>query len=194
MKRLMVAGTVLALATGCVAGAGAAVGVGLIGVGIVTYECYQYAQITVIDGATGKQTCDAEVKAIQDGDEEVLTSCYHAPLTAGKWTLRAELPGRKAATTSFEVPDGCDHTVSTFVLTIPAPGAAPGPQPLLPAPPPAPTPAPAPTLAPAPTVAPPAETSPPAAPAPAPEAPAPSAPSSAAPPAPQAPPTQSFPD
>jgi hypothetical protein len=190
MKRLMVAGTVLALATGCAAGAGAAAGAVLIGVGILTYECYQYAQITVIDGATGEQTCEAEVTAIEDGDEDVLGSCYHAPLTPGRWTLRAELPGRRAAITTFDVIDreGCDHAVLSFVLTIPAPGAPAGPQPLLPAttapaPPPPRPPAPASTPAPAPAPAP--------APPPAPET-APSAPPSAAPP--EAPPTQSFPD
>ncbi|HVJ17764.1 MAG TPA: hypothetical protein VM686_20220 [Polyangiaceae bacterium] len=189
MKRLLVVGAALVL-TGCAAGVGAGAGALLIGVGIATHECYQYTDITVIDGVTGFKTCDADVSVIQDGEAETLGSCYHAPLTAGRWTLRAELPGRKAAVTSFVVKEheGC-ATVSTVVLTIPAPGAATGPQPLQPAPsPPAAAPPPAPpleTAPPPPPSAPPASSeTPPAAPAP---------PPSAAP-TPEVPPTQRFPD
>ena len=53
MKRLMAAGAALALTTGCAAGVGAGAGAALVAVGILTYECYDYVTITVIDGATG---------------------------------------------------------------------------------------------------------------------------------------------
>ncbi|HEY6079228.1 MAG TPA: hypothetical protein VIW29_10520 [Polyangiaceae bacterium] len=187
VRRLVLAGAVLALTTGCAMGVGAAAGGALLVAGILSYECYDYVTITVIDEATGDKTCAAKVTVTEDGSEQELGSCYYAPLTEGHWTVRAALPGRPAVTTSVDVTDskGCQPSVSTILLTIPAPGATSGPRRLVPAGPASPAPPASPATAPAPA----------APPAPTPEVP--SAPSPA-PPAPtltpEAPATQSFPD
>jgi hypothetical protein len=110
--------------TGCAIGFGAAAGGALIAAGALAHECYDYTSVTVIDGATGQKTCAAEVTATADGSQQALGSCYSAPLTEGRWTLSAKLPGREAATTTLEVEDeGCQHTVSTVWLIVPAPHA-----------------------------------------------------------------------
>jgi hypothetical protein len=181
------------LLTGCASVAGAGIGAGLLAVGFITHECYEYVDIKVIDGVTGNKICDAEVTVEQDGDVDTLGSCYHASLTEGRWNLTATLPGRPPAKSSLIVAEteSCEPVVATVLLTIPPPpGAAPpAPAPFQPvpaAPPPAPaapavTPpeaAPTPPAAPTATVPPqapnsnPAENSAPgdAAPAPAPDA------------------------
>jgi hypothetical protein len=202
MKRLMV-GVALGLTTGCAAAAGAGAGAVLMTAGILSYQCYDHVDITVIDGLTGDKTCNADVRLIEGADEETLGSCYYAPLTAGTYTLRAALPGRVAGVTTLTVSerDGCDPVVRTVVLTVPAPGAQRGPRPLLPAAPapsapiatpPAPSAAPAAEPAPAPTP----ETTPPppasAGPGPA-NPPAEAIPEGAPAPEPEAPPTERFP-
>ncbi len=164
------------LLTGCASVAGAGIGAGLLAVGFIAHECYEYVDIKVIDGVTGNKICDAEVTAEQDGDVDTLGSCYHASLTEGRWNLTATLPGRPPAKSSLIVAESesCEPVVATVVLTIPpAPGRAPlAPPPFQPvpaAPPPAPAP-PAVTPPPAPSApegapaeaAPPAESSNPA--------------------------------
>ncbi len=198
----------LAASTGCAAGIGVGVGAALITVGIITHECYEYVNITVIDGATGARTCNAHVTAQRGtSSPDDLGSCYYAPLTDGKWTIRATLPQRAPAESTIEVkaPESCEPAVATIVITIPAPGGPVAPRPLVPAPALAPPPVPAassaapPATAPEPPIPTPTPTSSSsAAPAPPSAAPPPAGPpASALPPAPPAPPSgpvQRFPD
>jgi hypothetical protein len=134
------------LLTGCASLAGAGVAAGLVVLGVVTHECYEYVDIKVIDGSTGNKICDAEVTAERDGDVDTLGSCYHASLTEGRWNLTATLPGRPPAKTSLVVAESesCEPVVATVVLTIPpAPGSHPTAAPPAPAAPPPPAPPPA---------------------------------------------------
>jgi hypothetical protein len=195
MKRLIAVGAVLTLATGCAAGVGAGVGAALIAAGVLTHECYEYVTITVIDGATGAKTCAAKVTVSEGGDDDVLGSCYYAPLTAGSWKVRAELAGRQPAvvTMNVEERDSCEPAVGSLVLTIPAPGGPLAPQPAVPTPAPGPAPSPPVTTAPETPPPPTAPVVPSGTPTPPEAVPAPSA--APAPAAPEGvPPTQRFPD
>jgi len=90
--------------------------------GVGRHECYEDLAVTVIDDETGAETCDARVTVRnRDGDLQVLDGCYHASLSAGRYKLRAYLPGRDYAATWLDVPDmsDCKPSTSTVVLTIP---------------------------------------------------------------------------
>lgn len=143
-----------------------------VGVAALTSHCYDYLDVTVRD-AEGRRTCAATVTASAQGDQLELTSCYYAPLTDGRWTLRASLPGSVDAVSTVEVEhrSDCIRHVQSVELTLKRPGSAP----VIPAPasasPPAAPPAPSPALP---------EPASPAAPPPAP-APEPPSSSSAAP-------------
>lgn len=144
----------------CAPVAGGVVVAGVVGIAALTSHCYDYLDLTVIDGQ-GRKTCAAHVTASSDGDHFELGSCYYAPLTDGVWTVRATLPGYKDAmsTVPVEHAHDCARHVQTVELTLnPAtpPGSAlPAAQqplnsmPAVSAPPPA-APPPAPVLPPAP--------------------------------------------
>ncbi|HKO51342.1 MAG TPA: hypothetical protein VJV79_26715 [Polyangiaceae bacterium] len=182
--------TLLVFATSaCTPLVGGAVLLGLVGVGALTSKCYDYLDVTVLD-ADGRKTCAATVTASRrgkdgkDGSPLELTSCYYTPLSDGRWTLRASLPGFNDAVSTVVVDHShdCARHVQTVELTLSRPGAAPAP--VLVRPPPS-----------APALPAQAPVSPP--PAPPPSGVAPSAPSSSAPSSPPAnsanPPVGTFP-
>jgi hypothetical protein len=167
----------LPLLSACAPAVGGGVLAVVVAIGALTSHCYDYLDVTVLD-AQGRKTCAATVTASNGSDEFELKSCYYAPLTDGRWTIRAHAPGFVDAIGNAQVEhaDDCTRHVQSMELTLAAPGS-PGSEFPRGAPPPLP-PAPPPPAAPAPPPAAPAP--PPAAPAPPPAAPAP--PPSAAPP------------
>jgi hypothetical protein len=197
----------LPLLSACAPAVGGGVLVTVVAIGALTSHCYDYLDVTVLD-AQGRKTCDATVTASNGSDEFELKSCYYAPLTDGRWTIRAHAPGFVDAVGNAQVEhaDDCTRHVQSMELTLAAPGAElpRGAAPALPPAPPPPGPTPPPPAAPPPPPAPsppPIAPAPPAAPAPAPSpsaAPAPSATGPASPPAPSAPsaapPVGVFPD
>ncbi|HEY2408927.1 MAG TPA: hypothetical protein VGI10_23140 [Polyangiaceae bacterium] len=131
----------------CVSGIGVGVAAGVLGIALLTHQCYDYLDVTVYDGA-GRNTCAAEVFAEKGSSSLRLTSCYYTPLSDGTWTLRARYPGVPDVTSTVivEHPSGCTAHVQSAALTLgagPVPPAAP---PFAPAPyglPPPPPPPPA---------------------------------------------------
>ena len=115
---------------------GGTVLVGLVAVGALTSRCYDYLDVSVFDGE-GRKTCAAKVTASKGGSQVELTSCYYAPLTDGRWTLRPSLPGLPDAlsTVNVEHAHDCTRNVQTVELTL-KPAAAPQVPPAAPATPP----------------------------------------------------------
>ena len=123
---------VLNALTGCTVVAGGGVLAALVGISALTSHCYDYLDVTVLD-AQGRKTCAATVTASRDnsGEHFELESCYYTPLTDGRWTLRASLPGNNDAQSVVEVEhkDDCTRHVQSVELTLNTPGL-----PLAPAP------------------------------------------------------------
>jgi hypothetical protein len=110
----------LVLATSaCTPLVGGAVLIGLVAVGAATSRCYDYLDVTVFD-ADGRKTCAATVTASDGGSPFELSSCYYAPLSDGRWTLRASLPGFPDALSTVEVEHAhdCIRHVQTVELTL----------------------------------------------------------------------------
>jgi len=130
-----------------------------------TSHCYDYLDVSVLD-ADGRQTCAATVTATNGGDRFELSSCYYAPLTDGRWTLRASLSGYSDALTTVlvEHPHDCTRYVQSVELTLKRVGTQLSPMPALGSPLPVPTAPAAPTVS-VPTLAPPTSEPAPLAPA-----------------------------
>lgn len=111
---------------GCTAALGAGVVASLVAVGAVASRCYDYFDVTVLDAA-GRKTCAATVTATNGTDSVELRSCYYAPLTDGRWTLRAALPGYPDALTRavVEHEHDCARHVQTVELTLAPPRVTP---------------------------------------------------------------------
>jgi hypothetical protein len=110
----------------CTVVAGGGVAVAVIAIGALTSHCYDYLDVSVFD-AQGRKTCAATVTATNGGSEFELQSCYYAPLSDGRWTLRASLPGMSDAMTTVEVEhkDDCTRHTQSVELSLGVPGAAP---------------------------------------------------------------------
>src|SRR5690606_28456328 len=83
--------------------------------------CYDRVEVRLLDVASGAPACSARVIAqSRDGDEVRFTSCFHAALDAGEWSVRADQPGYATASTTVIVPDapGCDSAVQTIELSL----------------------------------------------------------------------------
>ena len=123
---------VLLLTSACTPIVAGAVLIGLVGVGALTSRCYDYLDVAVFD-ADGHKTCAATVTASNGASRFELTSCYYAPLTDGRWTLRASLPGFSDALSTVEVEHAhdCTRHVQTVELTMKRTGAFGAPTPLV---------------------------------------------------------------
>ena len=156
----MVAAGLALTASACAPIWGGAALIGLVAIGTLTSTCYDYLDLTVLD-AEGRKTCAATVSASNGKSQFELESCYYAPLSDGRWTLRASLPGFPDAvsTVLVEHEHDCIRHVQTVELTLNRAGSSPIRR-VLPTPPAAasPTPIPAPAQTPS-------STPPPAAPA-----------------------------
>ena len=121
----------LPVLSACTVVAGGGVVVAVAAIGALTSHCYDYLDVSVFD-AQGRKTCAATVTATNGGDEFELQSCYYAPLSDGRWTLRASLPGMTDAVTTVEVEhkDDCIRHTQSVELSL---GGA-GPRPPEPAP------------------------------------------------------------
>jgi hypothetical protein len=109
---------------------------GLVAVGALTSRCYDYLDVTVLD-ADGRKTCTATVTASNGKNQFELGSCYYAPLTDGRWTLRASLPGFPDAVSKVQVEHAhdCIRNVQTVELTLNRAGAQPATKPTIISPP-----------------------------------------------------------
>ena len=123
---------VLLVSSACTPIVAGAVLIGLVGVGALTSRCYDYLDVAVFD-ADGHKTCAATVTASNGASRFELTSCYYAPLTDGRWTLRASLPGFSDALSTVEVEHAhdCTRHVQTVELTMKRTGAFGAPTPLV---------------------------------------------------------------
>ena len=65
--------------------------------------------MTVLD-AEGRKTCAATVTASNGKSQFELASCYYTPLSDGRWTLRASLPGFPDAVSTVVVEHEHDCT------------------------------------------------------------------------------------
>jgi len=120
LARAVFGAILLVLATSaCTPLVGGSVLIGLIAVGAATSRCCDYLDVTVLD-ADGRKTCAATVTASDGGSPFELTSCYYAPLSDGRWTLRASLPGFPDALSTVEVEHAhdCIRHVQTVELTL----------------------------------------------------------------------------
>ena len=150
---LLLLGSAL-VSAGCATAAAGAVTFGVAAVGILTSTCYDRVSLRLIDAASGQRLCDARVRAVDaDGSELEFSSCFHAAVPRGTWTISAERPGYAPANTRLIVPveSNCGSAVQSVDLTIAPVGYHP-PQPIAtsaPSAPPAP-----PQAAPAPSVPP----------------------------------------
>jgi hypothetical protein len=114
---------------------GGAALLGLVAIGTLTSPCYDYLDVTVLD-ADGRKTCAATVSARSGGSQFELGSCYYTPLSDGRWTLRASLPGFPDAVSTVEVDHAhdCTRHVQSVELTLNRPGSS-ATRPLRPTPP-----------------------------------------------------------
>ncbi len=114
-------GTV-AVALACSACIAAGIGIGgFVAAGTiaaVASQCHDHAQIDVIDGRTGRATCDAEVRLTNGEVEEDVAPCYHAAVAEGEWTIRASLPGHEDAVSTLLVDhqDECRRSVHSIEI------------------------------------------------------------------------------
>jgi len=129
LARWALGATLLILSsTTCTPLVGGAALIGVVAVGAATSRCYDYLDVTVLD-ADGRKTCAATVTVSDGGSPSELTSCYYAPLTDGRWTLRASLAGFTDAVSTVEVDHShdCTRHVQTVELTLNRIGAPPAP-------------------------------------------------------------------
>jgi hypothetical protein len=120
--------SVLGALSACTAVAGGSIVAVLVGVGALTSHCYDYLDVTVFD-AQGRKTCAATVTASRQKSSEQfeLESCYYTPLSDGRWTLRASLPGSNDVETVVDVDHekDCTRHVQSVELTLAAVGSRP---------------------------------------------------------------------
>jgi hypothetical protein len=113
--------SVLGALSACTAVAGGGVVAVLVGIGALTAHCYDYLDVTVFD-AQGRKTCAATVTASRNKSSEQfeLESCYYTPLSDGRWTLRASLPGTSDVETVVDVDHekDCTRHVQSVELTL----------------------------------------------------------------------------
>jgi hypothetical protein len=107
----------------CTVVAGGGVVAALVGIGALTSHCYDYLDVTVFD-AQGRKTCAATVTATRSSSAEhfELESCYYTPLSDGRWTLRASMPGSNDVQTIIDVDhkNDCARHVQSVELTLDA--------------------------------------------------------------------------
>ncbi len=135
-RSAFVATLLLCVTSACSALVGGGALLGAVAVGALTSRCYDYLDVTVFD-MNGHKTCAATVTASNGGDQSELVSCYYAPLTDGRWTLRASLPGVPDAISTVEVEHthDCTRHVQTVELTLNRESTSLAPKAALPPPP-----------------------------------------------------------
>jgi|SRR6478609_3933139 len=103
----------------CTPVVGGAALLGLVAIGALTSRCYDYLDVTVFD-PEGRKTCAATVTATKGSSQLELSSCYYTPLTDGRWTLRASLPGVPDTLSTLVVDHSqdCTRNVQTVELTL----------------------------------------------------------------------------
>jgi hypothetical protein len=118
-------GAALSSCTVAVAGGVAAA---MLGGAALTAGCYDPVDITVLDGVTGLRACDARVLARStDGAEAAFSSCFHAELPVGTWTVTADRLGYQPVSAALVVSKGrrCERALQTIEISMMPLGVAP---------------------------------------------------------------------
>lgn len=125
-RRTIGAGLLVLLLSACTPLFGGVALIGVVSIAALTSRCYDYLDVTVLD-ADGRKTCAATVTASNGGSPFELASCYYTPLSDGRWTLRASLPGFSDAVSTVEVDHAhdCTRHVQSVELTMNRAGSAP---------------------------------------------------------------------
>lgn len=100
---------------------GAGVTAAIVGAAALAYDCEDPVSVTVYDGSTGKTLCDATVRAVQGDSSVDGVPCHHLLLDTGDWTVTAEKPGYRPASSKASVSHdgaGCEPSVHRIDLTL----------------------------------------------------------------------------
>jgi hypothetical protein len=121
----------LPVLSACAPAAGGGVLAAALAIGALTTRCYDYIDVSVY-APNGHKTCVATVTASDGGGPFELNSCYYTPLSDGRWTIRASLPGLPSVATVVLVDHSqdCTRHVQSMELTLAAPVASPKPKPV----------------------------------------------------------------
>ncbi len=91
------------------------------GAGYLAAQCYDHVKVRVRDAGTGLPTCDADVAVSEGGSERLMSSCYYATLTEGRWAVTARREGYVSSSTEVEVAEhsgACPYYVHSVELTL----------------------------------------------------------------------------
>ena len=92
------------------------------GVGFLASQCYDRVQVRVIDPATGRSTCDADVTVVDaEGSERSMRPCYNTALTDGRWRITARQAGYLPASTEITIAEregACPYYTHSVQLTL----------------------------------------------------------------------------
>lgn len=98
---------------------GAGAGLAVVAAAVIGYRCYDRVSVTVTDRVTGQTLCDAKVSFWEGNSEIEATSCYQAPLSAGKYRLHVERAGLVPYDVPIEVTKGdCGQSVQTMYVAL----------------------------------------------------------------------------
>src|SRR5690348_3296217 len=99
---------------------GAGAGLAVVAAAAIGYRCYDRVSVTVTDRVTGQTLCDAKVSFWEGDSETEATSCFQAPLSAGKYRLHVERAGLVPVDVPIEVAKGgdCGQSVQTMYVAL----------------------------------------------------------------------------
>jgi hypothetical protein len=119
-KRILVCLGLLLALTGC---SGIFVGASVVTVGgaaVLGFECPTYVMVTVRDGSTGSELCNAPVVFDQAATSREVSACGTVGVGPGTWRIRPALPGYvgESSTLTLEPPKECEHIQYSVELTV----------------------------------------------------------------------------
>lgn len=120
IPRVLASLTLSFLLSGC---SGIFVGASVITVGgaaVLGFECPSYVIVTVRDGSTGTELCNAPVVFDQAGSTREVSACATTGLGPGTWRIRPALPGYvgESSTLAIQTPTECEKVQYTVELTV----------------------------------------------------------------------------
>jgi hypothetical protein len=120
VERILLGLSLLGLMSGC---SGILVGASVVTVGgaaVLGFECPTYVTVTVRDGSTGRELCNAPVVFEKGTSSRELAACGSIGLDPGNWRVRPALPGYVGESSSLvlEAPKDCEHVQYSIELTV----------------------------------------------------------------------------
>lgn len=90
------------------------------GAAVLGFECPTYVTVTVRDGSTGRELCNAPVVFQKGTTSRELAACGSIGLDPGTWRIRPALPGYVGESSSIEIaaPEDCEHIQYSVELTV----------------------------------------------------------------------------